>query len=111
MSLSSSYTSLSVCVCVCVSVELKVILILSAMPASAGCAGTSAAFNWGINSILAEFQRLKDHQGFPKGDQIDCPIFTQDKWNYIQALNDATDGITMPIYTRYLSHLTWIWLR
>ena len=68
------------------------------MPASAGCAGTSAAFNWGINSILAEFQRLKDHQGFPNGDQIDCPIFTQDKWNYIQALNDATDGITMPIH-------------
>jgi hypothetical protein len=53
------------------------------------------SFGWSIESIYAELQRLKHHQGFPSGKHLDCPIFTQDKWNYIKALPDE---ITMPTF-------------
>jgi hypothetical protein len=54
--------------------------------------------DWSIEPLRAELQRLKNHPGFPSGKQLDCPIFTQDKWEYIEALNNAMHGFTMPTF-------------
>lgn len=43
-------------------------------------------FGWNITDIYAELQRLKYHSGFPSGSQLQCPIFTQDKMKYLEAL-------------------------
>lgn len=37
-----------------------------------------------VEEVYDEFSRLKYHPGFPMGVQLQCPIFTQDKWNYLQ---------------------------
>lgn len=37
--------------------------------------------------IYNEFARLKYHPGFPMGPQTGCPIFTQNKWSYLQHLS------------------------
>lgn len=39
-----------------------------------------------VEELYDEFSRLKYHPGFPMGVQLKCPIFTQDKWNYLQHL-------------------------
>jgi len=33
-----------------------------------------------------EYEKLRNHLGFPTGDEIGCPAFTQDKWDYYGAL-------------------------
>ena len=35
---------------------------------------------WNMSEALAQFQRLRYHTGFPLGDQLRCPVFTQDVW-------------------------------
>ena len=30
--------------------------------------------------------RLHDHPGFPNGSNLLCPVFTQDKYKYLEAL-------------------------
>ena len=52
-------------------------------------------FGWSVESLYAELQRLYHHPGFPAGDQLRCPIFTQNKWNYLEAL---PLGTTMPTF-------------
>jgi hypothetical protein len=37
-----------------------------------------------IKQIYQEVDRLKFHPGFPSGVQLQCPIFLQDKWKYLQ---------------------------
>lgn len=37
-----------------------------------------------VVDIYKEFARLKYHPGFPSGQQLKCPIFSQDKFNYLQ---------------------------
>ena len=44
------------------------------------------SFGWKIDNIYSELNRLRHHVGFPSMEQWGCPIFTQDKWNYIKAL-------------------------
>lgn len=39
-----------------------------------------------IDDLYTEFSRLKYHPGFPMGAQLQCPIFTQNKWNYLKYL-------------------------
>jgi len=47
---------------------------------------------------LREYQRLTYHPGFPSGDQLRCPVFTQDKHVYIRALGDlANKTNTVPV--------------
>lgn len=41
---------------------------------------------WNVDSIYRELQRLRFHPGFPSGDKLRCPIFTQDKIRYIRAM-------------------------
>jgi hypothetical protein len=38
------------------------------------------------------YRTLKDRRGFPSGEQLRCPVFTQDKVRYLSAL----DGLVNP---------------
>lgn len=51
-------------------------------------------FGWGVENIYDELQRLRWHPGFPSGNELRCPVFTQDKMKYIRALA----GMTMPTF-------------
>ena len=47
---------------------------------------------------LAEYNRLKHHTGFPSGEQLRCPVFTQDKIEYIRCLGElAIPTITVAL--------------
>jgi hypothetical protein len=37
-----------------------------------------------VQQIYDECARLKYHPGFPNGVQLQCPIFSQDKWKYLE---------------------------
>ena len=39
-----------------------------------------------MTSILSELQRLKFHRGFPYGNFLQCPVFLQDKYEYLAIL-------------------------
>jgi hypothetical protein len=41
-----------------------------------------------MNSILSELQRLKLHRGFPHGNYLQCPMFLQDKYVYLDILRN-----------------------
>jgi hypothetical protein len=49
---------------------------------------TSKNIGWIIPSLLKNLNRLKYHPGFPSGDQLKCPVFTQDKMEYIKCLGE-----------------------
>ena len=57
---------------------------------------------WHMNDIHNSLQRLKTHKGFPCGDQVDCCVFLQDKYRYLDVLhntrfirlNNEGDGMT-----------------
>jgi hypothetical protein len=36
------------------------------------------------NDVVKELQRLRGHRGFPQDDELQCPIFLQDKRIYIE---------------------------
>ena len=57
-------------------------------------------FKWSMEALYAELQRLKYHAGFPTFEQLNCPMFTQDKMKYLKAL---PEGSTMPTYEIPLS--------
>lgn len=44
-------------------------------------------FGWSVVAIYEEVKRLTYHPGFPSLKKIGCPIFRQDKWDYLQHLN------------------------
>ena len=53
---------------------------------------------WNMSEALAQFQRLRYHAGFPTGDQLRCPVFTQDKIDYIRCLGElAITTLTIPV--------------
>ena len=53
---------------------------------------------WYMPDALSEYKRLTYHTGFPSGDQLRCPVFTQDKYAYIKALGDlAIKTLTVPV--------------
>lgn len=53
---------------------------------------------WNMSEALAQFQRLRYHAGFPTGNQLRCPVFTQDKIDYIRCLGElAVTTITIPV--------------
>ena len=43
-------------------------------------------FDWGVRELDLELERLRSHVGFPSGEKLSCPIFTQDKIRYLNAL-------------------------
>jgi hypothetical protein len=36
-------------------------------------------FGWSVVDLYKELQRLKSHEGFPRENKLNCPVFTQDK--------------------------------
>jgi hypothetical protein len=53
---------------------------------------------WYMPEALKEYQSLTYHPGFPSGDQLRCPVFTQDKHVYLRALgNLANRTLTVPV--------------
>jgi hypothetical protein len=42
--------------------------------------------DWNIEEVLCELEKLHGHPGFPSGLNLNCPAFTQDKYNYIKAM-------------------------
>ena len=41
---------------------------------------------WEMDTLEAELWRLHDHPGFPSGDSLRCPIFLQNKYEYLRPL-------------------------
>ena len=43
--------------------------------------------HWRMNELYEEVQRLHKHAGYPNGQHLRCPIWTQDKYDYLVALS------------------------
>ena len=57
---------------------------------------------WEINDLLVNLERLKYHVGFPTGEQLFCPVFTQDKYDYISRIADySIPTMKVPIQPNY----------
>ena len=39
-----------------------------------------------MDALVSEIQRLKYHRGFPYGNHLKCPVFLQDKYEYLAIL-------------------------
>jgi hypothetical protein len=53
---------------------------------------------WDMTVLTNELQRLKYHVGFPSGDQLRCPIFTQQKYQYLYSLETmANNTLCVPL--------------
>jgi len=52
----------------------------------------SHALEWCMQDYVKQLQRLQFHVGFPSGDQVSCPVFTQDKYQYIRYLGDMVNN-------------------
>jgi hypothetical protein len=50
-----------------------------------------AMYGWNCDDLFPLLEQLRDHPGWPSGDQISCPIFTQDKYEYLSALPTLTN--------------------
>jgi len=49
---------------------------------------TQTGSRFTMSSILCELQRLKFHRGFPYGNYLQCPVFLQDKYEYLSILRN-----------------------
>jgi len=57
---------------------------------------------WRIDDLLGNLERLKYHKGFPYGEQLSCPVFTQDKYQYISKIAGySIPTMKLPILTTY----------
>ena len=51
-----------------------------------------------MDQMMQELLRLRFHIGFPSGDSLYCPVFTQDKIRYLRALGDmANNTLRIPM--------------
>ena len=41
---------------------------------------------WNLDTLRLELQKLKFHTGYPSGENVECPMFTQNKYEYIGPL-------------------------
>jgi hypothetical protein len=48
--------------------------------------GVGEHLGWNYADLLTNLARLRDHPGFPSGEQVMCPVFQQDKYSYLEAL-------------------------
>jgi hypothetical protein len=46
---------------------------------------------WNLVELMNELKRLRYHKGFPNGNNLECPIFTQDKYKYLQSVASITN--------------------
>jgi len=47
---------------------------------------------WSAEELYSEFKRLHYHPGWPWGIQLDCPVLTQDKYDYLTRFCSWTKG-------------------
>lgn len=57
-------------------------------------------FDWPVTRVYDQLQRLRYHPGFPRLDQLRCPVVTQDKFVYFE---DLPSGTMMPTFKIPLS--------
>ena len=50
---------------------------------------TSQGKSWDLQFYHQQMNRLKYHHGFPTGSFLDCPVFLQDKYEYLRHLNNG----------------------
>jgi len=62
----------------------------------------NSSMDWKMEELYNEILRLRDHNGFPTGDQLLCPMFTQDKFQYLGPLLDV--GFVNPSLRIPLTH-------
>jgi len=55
---------------------------------------------WNKPLMLKQLERLKYHRGFPTGQQLSCPVFTQNKGGYLRALPSNMINPTLIINLR-----------
>ena len=46
---------------------------------------------WNMSTLYEQMKRLAYHPGFPSGEELSCPVFTQDKFIYLTALGDLSN--------------------
>jgi hypothetical protein len=47
--------------------------------------------DWHMDDLRRQLVRLKFHSGFPNGEKLQCPIFTQNKIRYIKAIKELAN--------------------
>jgi len=55
----------------------------------------SHGLNWDMSIVEEQLIRLKYHVGFPNGEKLCCPVFTQNKINYLDCLGDFANKTLM----------------
>ncbi len=57
-----------------------------------------SGINVDMNEMMRNLLRLRYHVGFPSGEHLYCPVFTQDKRRYLQALGSyANNSLFIPL--------------
>jgi hypothetical protein len=51
--------------------------------------GIREYLHWNMSELYSEILRLQAHKGFPNGEQLRCPMFTQDKYEYLKILKSV----------------------
>ena len=46
---------------------------------------------WHCCDVFKELERLRDHPGCPSSHELKCPVFTQDKYLYLESLPQITN--------------------
>lgn len=57
---------------------------------------------WDLTVLYRELERLSDHKGFPRLSKLRCPIFTQDKFEYLRVLQEkgmANPSLRIPVFS------------
>lgn len=50
--------------------------------------------DWSVVELYSKLNSLRTHEGFPNGNQLNCPVYTQDKRGYL----DILQNVTLPSY-------------
>lgn len=53
--------------------------------------GIIQQLEWSMSDVNTQLLRLSEHPGFPTGSALICPVFTQDKIRYLNALPNHTN--------------------
>lgn len=58
--------------------------------------------NWNATDLERELLRLYDHPGFPTGESLKCPVFLQNKFEYLKHLDSYRNPtLRIPLSQEY----------
>jgi hypothetical protein len=60
--------------------------------------GVANFLKWNMLELQVELQRLKFHVGFPNLSKLQCPVFLQDKYKYLQCMPVHKVNNTLQLY-------------